>query len=201
MHSNLLIVFAKNPIKGIVKTRLAKTVGEDAAFEVYRRLLTITKEAAESKSNWDLAIYFTDHIDENWNSDSAYVQVNGDLGDKMKDAFQRSFESGYKRVIGIGTDLAEMNSEILSKAFNSINFTEFVFGPASDGGYYLLGMNQFIECIFDDKPWGTESLLDASLQELEKMKISHFLLPTLNDIDTLEDLKKSPISAEFEKYY
>ena len=69
------------------------------------------------------------------------------------------------------------------------------FGPALDGGYYLIGLNKLQEFIFDNKPWSASDLLDVTLKELKRNNISYTLLESLNDIDTFEDL----IASEFYK--
>jgi rSAM/selenodomain-associated transferase 1 len=202
MKKKALIVFVKNIRLGKVKTRLAKTVGDEAAFEVYKHLVGITEKESQSVSNVDRLIYFSDVIiDTKWAGDTKYVQEGADLGERMKRAFQMAFDKGYEQVVGIGSDLPDLNKAVIELAFEKLNEKETVFGPAEDGGYYLLGMNELIPTIFENKSWSTSGLLEETLTDLNEQNRSVVLLKTLNDIDTIEDLKASSISNKFKELY
>lgn len=200
-HSNLLIVFVKNIRLGKVKTRLAKSIGDDAAFEIYKHLVEITETETKKVENCDIHIYFSDVIIETkWQGFSKFVQIEGDLGDKMKNAFEKGFEMGYTSIVGVGSDLPNLNGSIIEKGFEELQNVPVVFGPAEDGGYYLIGMNSLQSCIFEHKPWSTNQLLSITLEELKENKINVNLLEELNDIDTLEDLRKSDLNEKFKHY-
>lgn len=193
---NLLIVFTKNIELGKVKTRLAKSIGDEAALDVYKQLVEITERETIAVSNTDLHIYYTNFIDQNhWPEATKFIQVDGDLGDKMGQAFQHGFSLGYDRVVGIGSDLPDIRSNIIEEVFTALKNTDTVFGPATDGGYYLLGMNQFYPSIFTNKPWSTDELLNVTITELEHEQCSIRLLQEFNDIDTLEDLESSALRS------
>ena len=190
----LLIVFVKNGVIGKVKTRLAKTIGEAKAFEVYQQLLTVT-ESTVKKVNVDKHIYFSDEIEKNqWNGELKFVQQGENLGDRMLTAFKEGFERGYDKVVLIGSDLPDISPEIIQKGLDALEEKEFVFGPAEDGGYYLIGMTKPYRFVFENKPWSKPSLLKETLEELDIQKGSYALLQTLNDIDTIEDLTSSSLS-------
>ncbi|MFK8039067.1 MAG: TIGR04282 family arsenosugar biosynthesis glycosyltransferase [Crocinitomicaceae bacterium] len=198
MSKNLLIVFAKNIVLGKVKTRLAKSIGDNEALNVYVKLYEITERESLKVRNADLEVHFSDVIIEaKWASSNRYVQVEGNLGVKMKHAFEKGFEKGYKNIICIGTDLADQKAEIIENAFNQLEKHDFVFGPAEDGGYYLVGSSQKQLYIFDNKPWSEDTLLKETLTEIKSFNHSVSLLNTLNDIDNLEDLKRSMLENEF----
>ena len=200
-NKNLLIVFVKNIKLGKVKTRLAKSIGDDGAIEVYKHLVAITEQETKKTTNCDLHIYFSDVIIETkWEDHLKFVQCEGDLGIKMKNAFENGFRMGYKSIMGIGSDLPNLNAEIIDNGFEALEKVQSVFGPAEDGGYYLIGMNKLQSCIFENKPWSTENLLKISLEELELNNISYSLLEVLNDIDTVEDLKESILADKFKNY-
>jgi rSAM/selenodomain-associated transferase 1 len=203
MQSNrLIIVFVKNILLGKVKTRLAESIGDYGAFEVYKELVAITESETSRFKDADLYIYFSDVIIESkWEGSEKFVQEGSDLGERMKQAFQKGFEKGYDTIIGIGSDLPDMNVDMLEEAFYSLEDSQTVFGPSADGGYYLLGMNQLHDCIFDNKAWSTVGLLNDTLNELEKENISYSLLTELNDIDTLDDLIESSLSDKFSHLY
>lgn len=197
-NRNLLIVFAKNPVPGKVKTRLAKEIGEDRAFQVYQRLLSITETVTRRFLYADVHIYFTDFVDnERWSEFPQFIQSGTDLGERMAKAFEAEFNRGYDAIVGIGTDLPEMNTQILEAAFKQLKTSDTVFGPANDGGYYLLGMKRFIPNVFENKSWSTPRVLEETVDELKDLRYSVHLLTTLNDIDTLNDLRASSIFQEF----
>lgn len=186
--SELLIVFMKNPELGKVKTRLAKDIGDEEALAVYRKLLKTTIESAQG-CRADVRFYFSNSVDESlWPEDQSKIQSGDDLGEKMKNAFQDGFADGYERIVIIGSDLPDMSSALIDKSFQSLSFMDTVIGPASDGGYYLLGMKKMIAELFENVNWSTSEVLETTLERLTKKKESYFLLETKNDIDTMDDL-------------
>lgn len=187
----LIIVFAKNLIEGTVKTRLAKSIGNFAALQVYKELLKVTEDAS-SHPEADTWVFYSKQIDaQQWPNAKKFVQTGDDLGQKMSSAFKEAFSAGYKSVVLIGSDLPDMNKKVISEAFLSLKTHDAVFGPAEDGGYYLVGLNAMIEDIFINKPWSQKSLLHETLQVLHSNRINSSTLEVLNDIDTIEDLKTS----------
>jgi len=198
----LLIVFVKNILLGKVKTRLAKSIGDFGAFEVYKELVAITEAETDRIEDVDVHIYFSDQVIESkWPGKPKFVQEGADLGERMKNAFQHGFDMGYKRIIGVGSDLPDLSADIMNEGLQTLVDADAVFGPSEDGGYYLVGMNRMIDCIFDDKEWSTEGLLGATQQDLTANSYSFKLLSELNDIDNLEDLKASSVSNKFIQYY
>lgn len=192
MPKQLLIVFVKNLVIGKVKTRLAKTIGDEEALNVYKKLIDITQKATQNIKA-DKHIYFSDNIDKNlWKNDLKFIQTGNNLGDKMANAFKAGFKMGYQHIILIGSDLPNMSASIINQGFSQLNKHSFVFGPATDGGYYLVGMTNFSPKIFKNKPWSQPQLLNDTLKDIT----SYFLLQPYNDIDTFEDLKESSIYNE-----
>jgi len=191
MAKNLLIVFVKNIILGKVKTRLAKTIGDEGAFQIYSELVDITEKETQ-RVDANRHVYFSDAIiTSKWKNDQKFTQEGIDLGVRMKNAVVHGFEQGYNNVIVIGSDLPDISSEVIETAFQQLSSNEVVFGPADDGGYYLLGMSQMIPSIFENKPWSQSDLLNVTLQEISEQRKSVAMLETLNDIDTFEDLINS----------
>jgi len=192
MSKKLLIIFVKNIKLGKVKTRLAKTVGDDNAFKVYKALVEVT-EKATSHLKVDKRIYFSDAIiDEKWPNDYKAIQKGTDLGERMSHAFQDGFNDGYSEIVLIGSDLPNITKTVIHNGFRSLKQNNVVFGPAEDGGYYLVGMSKFHNCIFENKAWSTSNLLEATLADLKQEKIEVSLIETLNDIDIFEDLQAYP---------
>lgn len=195
MTDALVIVFVKNIKLGTVKTRLAKSIGDYGAFEVYTELVKIT-ESATTNLFMDKRIYFSDAVvDSKWPNDFKTVQKGADLGERMYNAFKNGFKSGYKKIVLIGSDLPNINSKHIENGITALEENDVVFGPAEDGGYYLVGMSKLHQSIFQNKPWSQPNLLSLTLQELHKDKVKVTTLDTLNDIDTYDDL----IASDFYK--
>ncbi len=95
----------------------------------------------------------------------------------------------------IGSDLFDMETEDIEMAFSALKTNDFVIGPAQDGGYYLLGMSRLKEALFRNKKWGTATVFQDTLTDLEGESV--LLLPERNDVDVYEDIRDID---EFRKY-
>ena len=190
---NLLLIFTRNPELGKAKTRLAKTVGDETALEIYKFLLKRTRDVSAKVSS-DKAVYYSVHIRENdiWDATvfQKYQQVGEDLGIRMLHAFKNGFEAGYEKVMIIGSDLYDLSAKNIENAFTALDENEVVLGPALDGGYYLLGMNSLHAAVFKNKEWGTASVRKDTLDDLKDKKVK--LLAVKNDIDVYEDILGIP---------
>ncbi len=184
------MIFTRNPELGKCKTRLAATIGDHAALEVYELLLahtvSITKNLTVAKE-----VYYSTRIGENdiWNS-TVYdkkQQEGEDLGDRMYNAFKSGFKAGYTNIIIIGSDMYDLSQSDIQNAFNALKTNDYVIGPAEDGGYYLLGMKTLNSKVFQNKSWGTNTVLQNTLNDLQQTTIK--LLEERNDIDYYEDIK------------
>ncbi len=188
---NILMIFVKNPELGKVKTRLASTIGEGNALEVYKTLLAHTCTIVNS-IGFDKAVFYSDSITHNdlWNDEKfqKYLQEGEDLGEKMLSAFTFAFAIGYKNVVIIGSDCIQLTTKIIEEAFELLISNDVVIGPAKDGGYYLLGMNKLYKELFQNKIWSSENVLLDTLIDLKKINVSYKLLKTLSDVDREEDL-------------
>ncbi len=193
MSNPLIMVFVRNPELGRVKTRLAKSIGDQAALETYKILSKHTSKII-SEIDSDQLIFYSDKIQDNdvWTATNCkkQIQTKGDLGQKMLAAFQYGFSLGYQKIIIIGSDLYSLRPKHIESAFEQLENYDVVIGPALDGGYYLLGLNFIIPKIFKQKQWSTSSVLKETLSDLKEFNVN--LLEPLNDIDTYEDLKKEP---------
>ena len=185
-----LIIFTRNPQLGKCKTRLALTVGEQSALDIYTYLLKHTAQTTTAVKA-DRFVFYSEEIIENdiWNPSyfSKKLQQGQDLGERMAHAFQQVIGLGYTKVLIVGSDLLDLTPSIIDQAFDALNTHEVVFGPAKDGGYYLLGLQKLIPQLFENKTWSTDTVLESSLNDLKENSV--FLLKELNDIDTFEDLK------------
>ncbi len=190
MTKRAIIIFQKNAVLGKVKTRLAKGVGNESALEIYQELVKHTHEVCGSFLAKKF-LFFSDFIpsDQNDypNDYELEVQCGVDLGERMKNAFDRLFIKGFEQILIIGTDCPELTGDILRKAFITLEQKEAVIGPAKDGGYYLLGMSQYIPELFVDIPWSSDQVLTKSLAVLESLNLGYEQLETLSDVDHQED--------------
>ena len=187
---NALVIFTRNPELGKCKTRLAKVIGDKSALEIYKYLLQHTANVSK-EVDADRFVFYSESIQDNDIWDDSFfnkkLQCGNDLGERMQNAFQQLFDSNYKNVIIIGSDLLDLNSVIINKAFSLINEYDAVIGPAKDGGYYLLGLKAANPKLFKNKEWGTETVRRDTLNDLKNSTV--FTLDELNDIDTFEDMK------------
>jgi len=186
---NALIIFTRNPELGKVKTRLAITIGDESALEIYKLLINHIVEVSEN-INVDKYVFYSENIQENdvWNNAvfNKELQKGDDLGIRMKNAFEFLFNQGYNKVIIVGSDIYEITPEDIENAFSNLKTNDFVIGPAGDGGYYLLGMKQLKKELFENKAWGTNTVFEETIKDLKSEKVS--LLSVKSDVDVYEDI-------------
>jgi rSAM/selenodomain-associated transferase 1 len=190
-NKKMLLLFVRNPELGKVKTRLAASVGPEKALEIYLHLLQHTRQVTQELPV-QKRVYYSGavHMHDLWPNEQYQkrAQPTGDLGQRMEAAFESAFAEGYSSVVIIGSDCLQLTSEIILRAYKELEQHEVVIGPALDGGYYLLGMNHLHPELFRDKRWSTERVFPETLYDIERLHLSHALLPRLSDIDYVEDL-------------
>ncbi|MCY7293150.1 MAG: TIGR04282 family arsenosugar biosynthesis glycosyltransferase [Ferruginibacter sp.] len=190
-----LIIFARKPIVGKVKTRLAKSIGEDKALQVYIKLLEHTRAVANHLT-WNKLVFLTEPIgDDFWNGFICEQQQGNLLGEKMKFAFEELFNKGYKQCVIIGSDCPGLTKEIVEEAFLDLLENDVAIGPAVDGGYYLLGMNKIILPLFNNKDWGTDSVFKQTITDIENLQLTYKILSVLNDVDEEKDVPDGWLAA------
>jgi rSAM/selenodomain-associated transferase 1 len=191
-----LLIFAREPELGRVKTRLAAGIGAAAALAVYRELLALTAAAVAAAqvpaTVWLAAAPANADPHQprpEWPGLPWCVQPTTDsLGARMAQAFAEAFGAGAGRVVIIGTDCPGLSAELLRQAFDQLLQHDLVIGPADDGGYYLLGMNQLHPELFDGKEWSTATVLPATLADAVRLGLRVAQLSTLHDVDSAQDL-------------
>ena len=188
-----LIIFSKNPEHNRAQSLLVEDLSEEQALTVHHKLLVYTKEITK-RLNCDKAVYYSHHIDNKdlWDNMiySKGLQQGADRGEKMTDAFTKSFAAGMDRVVVIGTDCIELESYMIKEAFAVLENNDVVLGPAKDGDYYLLGMRKFLPTLLMDKDWKSMNLLMDTILDLKKLEAKYYLLKTLSNIQSLEDLNR-----------
>lgn len=186
-----LIIFARNPILGKVKTRIAETTGDAKALEIYYRLLAHTR-AETCHLNCDKFVYYDSFIDEDDGWDNACyqkrLQHGTDLGKRMKAAFNEVFSAAYLHVAIIGTDCMQINSSIIDSGFDKMHKNDAVIGPSLDGGYYLLGIKKMLPALFENKQWSSSTVCHDTIADLKATGLTYSELPMLRDIDVEADL-------------
>ncbi len=132
-----------------------------------------------------------------YNTYQKHQQKGEDLGIRMQNAFQDSFDTGYEKVLIVGSDLYDLTPNHINNAFEKLNTNDVVIGPAEDGGYYLLGMKKLQPNIFKNKEWGTSTVRKDTLKDLQKVTVH--LLEELNDVDVIEDIENHAAFQQFLK--
>ncbi|WP_291323221.1 TIGR04282 family arsenosugar biosynthesis glycosyltransferase [Desulfonatronospira sp.] len=198
MHSSraCLALMLKYPCPGRVKTRLGKDIGQANAALLYRCFVQTTLATCRTLS-WPILLFC--HQDRKLEHYRAWLgeghdyftQGPGNIGDKMRSAFEQAFALGFDRVILAGTDMPQMPRETLQQAVQGIEKSKAVLGPALDGGYYLLGLSRenFDPGLFSAVPWSTSRVLEITMNRLKDLGLNPHILPELRDVDTLEDFK------------
>ena len=201
MDSNsAIIIFTKYPEPGLTKTRLIPELGPQGAAQLHKnlveRIVGIVSSYIKDKKV-KLMISF-DHSDikqtKNWlGSQLKFLKQKGDtLGNKMNNSLNSVLGNGVDKAILIGTDIPEISSKHLGVALTELENYDTVLGPASDGGYYLIGMknNSYSSKIFQNINWSGKSVMQKTIKNIVELGMDYYLLDKLNDIDTSEDLKK-----------
>jgi uncharacterized protein len=187
-----LIIFIKNAELGKVKTRLAATLGDEQALDIYKKLLSLTQKIALQVDCQRYLYYsnFIDVKDDFGESDfTKRVQIGENLGERMSNAFTEVLTNHSKAVI-IGSDCAELQGEILSGAFADLAAHDFVVGAAEDGGYYMLGMKEAQPKVFANIEWSTDEVFTKTIVNIKQLEKSVAFSPTLSDLDNEADWLK-----------
>ncbi|WP_026976466.1 TIGR04282 family arsenosugar biosynthesis glycosyltransferase [Flavobacterium tegetincola] len=192
-NKKALLLFTKNPELGKCKTRLAKTIGDVKALEIYIKLLEHTREIV-IPVDVDKFVFYSENIEREDDWDNAVfqkrVQNGDDLGQKMQNAFRELFQLKYDSVCIIGSDCYELNSETINQSFIELESKDVVIGPTNDGGYYLLGMKKLHAALFENKNWSTETVYSDTIADFEQFGLSYSNLVKLTDIDEEKDVPK-----------
>jgi len=194
--STALIVFAKAPIPGEVKTRLCPPLDPDEAASLHGTLVLDAVERAKGLAGAslyvagapDIAHPFFKVLEGRYGA-KLLPQRGPDLGARMKWAMQDAFEQGAEDVLLTGTDLPTLPRAHLMESLTLIKKHDVVLGPTADGGYYLIGLHRMVPALFEGIAWSTASVFADTKEKTEDAGLSLGLLPECRDLDTLEDLK------------
>lgn len=201
MKPLLIIQFAKWPVAGQVKTRLAANLGNEAAKQIHIELMNAVFLNISAFAFADVQLWFDQYHGDSsgslgavgrqlCNAELTYrIQCQGDLGTRMANAFQRSLLH-YKKVIIVGSDCPTVDPGYLHQASALLENHDVVLGPAEDGGYVLIGLNRFESGLFADVQWGGAEVLRKTQSNIEALGLSSGLLDTTWDVDELADYQR-----------
>lgn len=203
-----LIVFAKSPIPGSVKTRLSPPLTPDEAATLHGSLVMDTLEQTKNLVEFDRvlacapskqhpffqAVSARQHIE-------LWEQIpDDDLGKRMEHAFREAFTRNYAYVMMIGSDLPTISSDMIQSARHGLREHDVVIGPSKDGGYYLIGLKKPAPELFTNIPWSTHQVTNRTREKANELGLSFTLLSQQQDLDTIDDLqfyiKESPHSLK-----
>jgi uncharacterized protein len=189
-----LVLFARYPLAGAAKTRLIPAIGPDGAAQVHRQLTERTM-AVLRETGHAVELHYTgaDEADfRDWLGDGFALvpQTDGDLTDRLMAALDPFAGSGP--VIFFGADTPDLSADVVDDAVSALQTHQVVLGPADDGGYYLIGMNQPMPELLTDMPWSTDQVMPETLRRLAGLGVEPVLLQTLHDCDRPEDLSRWP---------
>ncbi|MBT5549804.1 MAG: glycosyltransferase [Nitrospina sp.] len=190
---NAVVLFARDPVLGKVKTRLSPFLDDETILQLYTCFLHDSLDKIRQVENADLFIGISPSNQSGFftgmpGSDMRiFVQEGKELGDKMRRAIQDRFAEGYERVVIIGSDSPSLPVSYIERALASDK--DMVLGPSTDGGYYLIGMKGALTEVFEGVTWGTEKVLQETCDHLVQNGVPLELLPVWYDIDSPEDLK------------
>lgn len=195
-ENSVIIIFAKLPVPGKVKTRMAADLGNDFAVTFYKNCAEHIFSEVSQLKKYGIDCYLFYGIDDDVSKIKKWVnkkfiynpQVEGDLGNKMSSAFQNVFAHGKNKVIIIGTDIPDISKEIILNAFEALEKNDMVISPAHDGGYYLLGMKKYMPELFHDIEWSTEEVFKKTINKAEQLSLKITNADKLIDIDDKYDL-------------
>ncbi|GBE41910.1 2-phospho-L-lactate guanylyltransferase [bacterium BMS3Bbin09] len=194
MNDNALIIIAKYPEKKNVKTRLKDSMSDEQRLELYVLLLNRAMADLGNIPGVDTFIAYAPKEKEDYflRFNLGMIPLNdGDLGIGMLKAFEEVFSLGYKRASLVGADIPDLSPIIIIEAFSVLSENDLVYGPAKDGGYYLVGMRKLIKEVFESVPWSSDQTLKKSLEQATISGSSVGFTEMLSDIDRIEDVKNA----------
>ena len=191
-----VLLFLKAPEKGGVKTRLARTIGPEAALEIYRNFVLDTLAMLKKTGRPTIICYTPENAKKavaQWLSghNPFWPQTGTDLGERMAAAFTMAFSENYSRVLLMGTDIPGLPASVIQEAFDALARHPAVIGPTVDGGYYLIGFTKscFSPGCFHGIDWSTPRVFPQTMDRMRLNGVSCHILPQWRDIDDWEDLK------------
>jgi rSAM/selenodomain-associated transferase 1 len=187
-----VVVYGREPVAGRVKTRLAASIGDEAAAALYRLLLARSIQQV-IQSGFHAILALSDEPSASWRAPVGMVQElqsGDDLGERLRNTFERRFSEGWSTVIVVGSDCAEMTADHIRSAATTLEGCDVVVGPAEDGGYWLIGQRAPGTDLFTGIPWSSHTTMEATRNRLRETGVSWSEVEPLSDVDTIDDLRR-----------
>jgi len=201
-NNKQLIIFIKEPIAGQCKTRLIPLLGKQGATDFYKQLANHSVTTARQLKNIDIALYsypdtqhaFIQNLVTSSNA-SIHSQQGKDLGERMYNALNTSLKKHTHSVL-IGSDCPGITCDYIEQAFTALDTYDITLGPATDGGYVLIGCTQITPTIFTNTEWSSPTVLQQCINNIKHANYSHHLLGELWDVDTPNDFLQNQLTLE-----
>lgn len=190
-----ILIFAREPVLGKVKTRLQSALGIQKTYDLHSALVTYQVTEASRNSLAPIELWVSSNpkhaLFQRLNGKTTVFEQSGDdLGLRMMNAASTALKRA-KSVVLIGADCPSVDSAYLEQALTHLSQgKDLVVGPAEDGGYVLIGMNQVIPDLFINIPWGTDSVMSHTMQQIKVSGLTYKLLDPRWDVDRPEDLER-----------
>ena len=194
MKGAALVVMARQPVPGRVKTRLFPYLSPEQSASLYTAFLRDTLELALLVPEYSVYLAYTPASSRRFFYEfvppgvELIGQKRGKLGGRMAELIRRLTDEEFSAVVIIGSDIPMLQPGILKEALKILEETDVCLGPSGDGGYYLIGMNTLHKELFKKIPWSTPKVLKLTLERIEDAGLSVGVLEELRDVDTIEDL-------------
>lgn len=195
MADNRLLVFTKIPRPGEVKSRLVPALGVEGAAKIQREMAEYTlnwARAFQKKRNWAVEVWYAggrkkavEWLDDGW---SLWEQRGVDIGARIFNAFFDVFREGCRKAVMVRTDCPELTAAHVRRAFSALDNHDVVLSPTRDGGYCLVGLNAPRPELFSGIPWGSKSVLKATLEKIKEEKLEISSLEPMRDVVYPQDL-------------
>jgi uncharacterized protein len=196
-----LLIFAKSPVAGTVKTRLQPNLSEADCLLLHKAFvrLTLAKMRNLESSKVDKTLLLTGPLEEAYRYAAEFgitdgflvdVQFGKDLGERLINALETKFNAGFRKVIIIGTDSPLLRIEQIECSIDALSEHEVVIGPSADGGYYLIGFSANIPTLLRGISWGESLVYEQTLKLIRLHSLNWKKLETGFDVDTMGDLKE-----------
>jgi hypothetical protein len=203
MKDTALIIFAKQPVPGNVKTRMTPPLVPAEAASLYDAMVRDVLDKCRHLTMADLLLFHDDRPGSREFFTNLLPNIllmpqeGADLGERLERAFDRTFALGYGQAVIMGTDSPDLPLPYIEEGIQSLaaDIADAVFGPTADGGYCLLGLSAPHPTLFRDIPWSTAQVLERSLQKCDEAGLRTELLPRWHDLDTVADLLRLPLEC------
>jgi len=196
MPERRILVFAKAPVPGQVKTRLIPALGPEGAARLYRQMVEHALGSAAAAGPGPVELWCVPDDTDPFLRECAgrhgavlRVQRGRDVGERMADALATALKSGARAVL-VGSDCPALDARRLVEAFTALEEVEAVFNPAEDGGYMLVGLRRPLPEVFRDIPWSGPEVMERTRERLRALGVGWRELPPLWDVDRPEDLER-----------